>query len=676
MRTGTNRRERPEDLFPEVRRPAYRSRTSEATDRRRRDVVVSEDDIAELEHSLGSGEGGAAPRKAKAFWPSLGRLFATLTNHKVGIAMVFLFGAISTVLSVWAPAVLGRAMDVIFDGWMDGSIDFVALSEMLFFVLGMYLVASVFDWLQGFVLNEIVMRVVYRLRQNIEAKVNRLPLSYFDTRQRGDLLSRTTNDVDNVQTAMQQAFASLFYAVLTILGITIMMFALSWQLALIALVALPIAALVVGFVGSKSQKLFAAQWKNTGRLNGHIEESFTGHDLVTVFGRQEAMRGTFDERNEDLYEASFRAQFYSGMIMPIMQWVTYLGYVGIALVGGLRVASGQMSLGQVTAFIQYSREFNAPLGEMAGMANMLISGVASAERIFELLDADEQEDDLSQQAAAGALDPNEPQPAELEQPVQGRVEFEHVAFSYTSEKSLISDLSIVAEPGQTVAIVGPTGAGKTTLVNLLMRFYDIDAGRILLDGVDISTLDRGVLRGQIGMVLQDAVLFGGTIRDNIRYGRLDATDDEVAVAAKATFVDRFVQTLPDGYDTKIEDGGANVSAGERQLITIARAFLAQPALLILDEATSSVDTRTEVLVQEAMAALRTDRTSFVIAHRLSTIRDADTILVMEDGDIVEQGDHEQLLAAEGAYHRLYMSQFTQGVDMDAEEATGVTPPVG
>ncbi|SLN00977.1 ABC transporter ATP-binding protein [Brevibacterium yomogidense] len=674
MSTGTNRRTRPEDLFPDVRRPAYRSRASGSTDGRSRDVVVSEDEIAELEAGAASGDGGSAPRKAKAFWPSLGRLFATLTDHKAGIAMVLLFGAISTVLSVWAPAVLGQAMDVIFDGWLDGSIDFVALSQKLFFVLGMYLVASVFDWLQGFVLNEIVMRVVYRLRQRIEAKVNRLPLSYFDTRQRGDLLSRTTNDVDNVQTAMQQAFASLFYAVLTIVGITIMMFALSWRLAVIALVALPIAALVVGLVGSKSQKLFAAQWKNTGRLNGHIEESFTGHDLVTVFGRQEAMRGTFDERNEDLYEASFRAQFYSGMIMPIMQWVTYLGYVGIALVGGLRVASGQMSLGQVTAFIQYSREFNAPLGEMAGMANMLISGVASAERIFELLDADEQEDDLSQQAAAGALDPNEPQPAELEQPVQGRVEFEHVAFSYTSEKSLISDLSIVAEPGQTVAIVGPTGAGKTTLVNLLMRFYDIDAGRILLDGVDISTLDRGVLRGQIGMVLQDAVLFGGTIRDNIRYGRLDATDDEVAVAAKATFVDRFVQTLPDGYDTKIEDGGANVSAGERQLITIARAFLAQPALLILDEATSSVDTRTEVLVQEAMAALRTDRTSFVIAHRLSTIRDADTILVMEDGDIVEQGDHEQLLAAEGAYHRLYMSQFTQGVDMDAEEATGVTPP--
>ncbi|GAA4509036.1 ABC transporter ATP-binding protein [Brevibacterium yomogidense] len=673
-------RTRPEDLFPVVARPAYRSKAPGASSRTAKEVVVSEDEIAELQDNVGSGEWGegSAPRKAKSFWPSLGRLFATLTDHKFGVAMVFLFGLISTVLAVWAPAILGDAMDVIFDGWREGSIDFTALSRLLLFVLGMYVVASLFDWLQGFVLNEIVMRVVYRMRQRIEAKVNRLPLSYFDTRQRGDLLSRTTNDVDNVQTAMQQAFASLFYAVLTIVGITVMMFALSWQLALIALIALPIAALVVGLVGSKSQKLFTAQWKNTGRLNGHIEESFTGHELVTVFGRQETMRGRFDERNEDLYEASFRAQFYSGMIMPIMQWVTYLGYVGIALVGGLRVASGQMSLGQVTAFIQYSREFNAPLGEMAGMANMLISGVASAERIFELLDADEQEEDLSAQDRDGVLDPDAPQPNELAQPVQGRVEFEHVAFSYTQEKPLITDLSLVAEPGQTVAIVGPTGAGKTTLVNLLMRFYDIDSGRILLDGVDISTLDRGVLRGQVGMVLQDAVLFGGTIMDNIRYGRLDATDDEVKVAAKATFVDRFVHTLPDGYETEIEDGGANVSAGERQLITIARAFLAQPALLILDEATSSVDTRTEMLVQEAMAALRTDRTSFVIAHRLSTIRDADTILVMEDGNIVEQGDHDALLAAQGAYYRLYMSQFTQGVDLDAEEAavtTGTLPAV-
>ena len=463
---------------------------------------------------------------------------------------------------------------------------------------------------------------------------------------------------------------------LTIVGITIMMFWLSWQLALIALVALPISAVVIGIIGAKSQKLFTAQWRNTGRLNGHVEESFTGHDLVTVFDRQDAMREQFDERNEELWEASFKAQFYSGMIMPIMQWVTYLGYVGIAVVGGLRIAAGQMSLGQVTAFIQYSREFNAPLGEVAGMANMLISGVASAERIFALLDAEEQEADGEITAGGERIER-----AELTGATRGRIEFDHVAFSYTADKPLITDLSMTAEPGQTIAIVGPTGAGKTTLVNLIMRFYEIDAGQIRLDGVDIRALDRGAVRSRVGMVLQDAVLFGGTIRENIRYGRLDATDEEVVAAATATFVDRFVHTLPDGYDTVIEDEGANVSAGERQLITIARAFLADPALLILDEATSSVDTRTEVLVQEAMAALRTDRTSFVIAHRLSTIRDADVILVMERGDIVEQGSHDQLLDAEGAYHRLYWSQFAAGVDPDADDAvvegttTGAVPAI-
>ena len=643
---------------------------------------LSEDEILEMQDSMGGEWGESAPRKAKAFWPGLKRLFATFGDHKAGLAVVLAFGIISTALAVWAPMILGDAVDVIFDGVMTGAgVDFTALGRLLAIVIGMYVVASLFDWLQGRLLNDVVMRIVYRLRQQIEAKVNRLPLSYFDTRQRGDLLSRTTNDVDNVQTAMQQAFASLVYAVLTIIGITAMMFYLSWQLALIALAALPLTAVVVGIIGSKSQKLFTAQWRNTGRLNGHIEESFTGHDLVTVFNRQDTMRETFDARNEELFEASFKAQFYSGMIMPIMQWVTYLGYVGIAVVGGLRVASGNISLGQVVAFIQYSREFNAPLGEVAGMANMLISGVASAERIFELLDAEEQEADgditargTVEAVGAGGTSGGDAtvvrrvERAELTAPTQGRIEFDHVAFSYSPDKPLISDLSLVARPGQTVAIVGPTGAGKTTLVNLIMRFYEIDGGQIRLDGLDIRSLDRGVLRGQVGMVLQDAVLFGGTIMDNIRYGRLDATDAEVTAAAEATYVDRFVRTLPDGYDTTIEEEGANISAGERQLITIARAFLADPALLILDEATSSVDTRTEVLVQEAMAALRTDRTSFVIAHRLSTIRDADVILVMEHGDIVEQGDHDELLAAGGAYHRLYWSQFMQGTDPDEELA--------
>ena len=647
---------------------------------------LTDAELAELQEAGVTDEWGGGPgRRAKAFWPSARRLLGLFRAERTGLVVVALMVLVAVVFNVWAPHVLGRAMDVIFGGLVSREmpagmsreqvieglraqgegqaadmlsgmaftpgqgIDFGELGRLILIVLAMYVVAQTFMWLQGRVLNDLVMRIVFRLRQDIEAKVNRLPLSYFDTRQRGDLLSRTTNDVDNVQQALQQAFATLVYSVLTILGIVGMMVWLSWQLALIALIALPVAGVVVGVVGKKSQALFTAQWRETGRLNGHIEESFTGHELVTVFGRQADMAERFDERNEAMYEASFKAQFYSGMIMPIMQWVNWLGYVGIAVVGGLRVANGQMTLGAVTAFIQYSREFNQPLGQVAGMANMLISGVASAERIFELLDESEQAPD------GDAV-------AHLPRPVRGRVEFEHVRFSYTPEKPLITDLDLVAQPGQTIAIVGPTGAGKTTLVNLIMRFYEVDGGRILVDGVDIRSVSRAELRAVTGMVLQDAVLFGGTIRENIRYGRLDATDEEVLAAARATYVDRFVRTLPDGYDTVIEQDADNVSAGERQLITIARAFLAQPSILILDEATSSVDTRTEMLVQEAMAALRSDRTSFVIAHRLSTIRDADVILVMEHGDIVEQGSHDELLAARGAYHRLYTSQFQGGED--------------
>ena len=653
---------------------------------------LTDEEILEIQEQGATDDWGGGPaRKAKAFWPSAKRLMSLFRTEKLGLVVVALMVLVAVVLNVWAPHVLGRAMDVIFGGVVsaqmpgglsreqviDGlraqgedqaaemlsgmaftpgeGIDFTELGRLILIVLAMYLVAQLFMWLQGRVLNDLVMRLVFRLREDIEAKINRLPLSHFDRGQRGDLLSRTTNDVDNVQQALQQAFASLVYSALTVIGIVGMMFWLSWQLALIALIALPVAGVVVGVIGKKSQALFSAQWRETGRLNGHIEESFTGHELVTVFGRQRDMAARFDERNEELYEAAFTAQFYSGMIMPIMQWVNWLGYVGIAVVGGLRVANGQMTLGAVTAFIQYSREFNQPLGQIAGMSNMLISGVASAERIFELLDEPEETPD-------GV--------AHLPRPLRGRVEFEHVRFSYTPEKPLITDLNLVAEPGQTVAIVGPTGAGKTTLVNLIMRFYEVDGGRILLDGVDTRTVSRGELRAATGMVLQDAVLFGGTIRENIRYGRLDATDEEVVAAAKATYVDRFVHTLPDGYDTVIEQDAANVSAGERQLITIARAFLAQPSLLILDEATSSVDTRTEVLVQGAMAALRSDRTSFVIAHRLSTIRDADVILVMEDGDIVEQGSHDQLLAARGAYFRLYRSQFQGGEQAEEQDDDG------
>jgi ATP-binding cassette subfamily B multidrug efflux pump len=650
------------------------------------DTVVSTDDDyipsgEELEMS-----GGAPPRKAKHFWPSVRRLFGLMTTEKRGLINVVALVVGSVVLTVIAPKVLGKAMDVVYSGVIGAQlptgadiddiiagaraqgrddfadmlataevvpgqgIDFTLLGQIIIVVLLMYLVASMLMWAQGYILNALVMRVVYRLREDIERKINRLPLRYFDTRQRGDVMSRVTNDVDNIQQALQQAFSQLIQSALTIIGIGVMMFIVSWQLALLALIALPLSGLIAGVIGTRSQKLFKAQWKHTGDVNGHVEESFSGLDIVRAFGRDEVMLEEFDRRNESLYRASAGAQFVSGMIMPAMQFVSYLSYVLIAVAGGLRVATGQMTLGDATAFIQYSREFSQPISEMAGVANMLQSGVASAERTFELLDAEEEDPD----EASRSLPPRTP----------GKVEFSEVSFRYTPETPLIEKVSFTADPGHTVAIVGPTGAGKTTLVNLVMRFYEVTGGTIVLDGIDTRDLSRADLRSHVGMVLQDAWLFEGTIADNIRYGRLDATDEEVVAAAKATMVDRFVRQLPDGYDTVIDSDGGSVSAGERQLITIARAFLADPSLLILDEATSSVDTRTEVLVQQAMAALRTERTSFVIAHRLSTIRDAHTILVMEDGAIVEHGSHEQLLAADGAYRRLYMSQFR---GEDAEE---------
>ncbi|MCW1249472.1 ABC transporter ATP-binding protein/permease [Acaricomes phytoseiuli] len=630
--------------------------------------------------------GSAPAKKAKAFWPSAKRLVGLLSKDRRALVFIFLAVAASVVLTVVAPKILGKAMDVIFNGilgaqlpagvpkeqivagaraegnnnfadLLDASnvvpgqgVNFNDLSFLILVVLSMYFVSGVFQWAQGYVLNRIVMKAIRKLRDDVEAKLNRLPLSYFDTGQRGDVLSRVTNDVDNVQQGMQQAFSQLVSSVLLLVGYVVMMFIVSWQLALIALIAIPLSGVVVGVIGVRSQKLFANQWKNTGMLNGQIEESFSGHSLVKVFGRQADMLERFEERNEALFKASFGAQFVSGMMMPIMQWVNYLSYVGIAVIGGLRVASGQMTLGDATAFIQYSREFNQPLAQMGGMANQLQSGVASAERVFEFLDADEQEPDSAQKHLPARTD--------------GHVEFQQVSFSYSEDKPLIEDLSFAAKPGSTVAIVGPTGAGKTTLVNLVMRFYELQGGQITLDGVDITELSRAELRSKVGMVLQDAWLFGGTIYDNIRYGNLDATQEQVLAAAKATYVDRFVRALPEGYQTILDDEGTSLSAGEMQLITIARAFVSDPSLLILDEATSSVDTRTEVLVQKAMAALRADRTSFVIAHRLSTIRDADTILMMEQGRIVEQGSHQELLAAGGAYYRLYQAQFA-GEDAEA-----------
>lgn len=648
-----------------------------------RDSSAEDAELQELEAKLAADEwSGSAPRQAKNFWPSAKRLLLLLMPYKRMLAVVAAMNIVCVFLAVFAPKILGDAMDVIFSGVIarelpsdisaqqaiDGmraqgqdqvadmasgmdfipgeGIDFTRLGTLIIAVIAMYIVSAAFELWQGLILNRLTIDTVYELRQRVEAKVHALPLNYFDSRQRGDILSRTTNDIDNVQQALQQALSQLFYNILMILGITVMMLSISWQLALVALLALPLTALIIGVIGGRSQRQFKTQWRATGQLNGQVEESFSGHDLGIVFGRTEDMTRQFDERNDELFRSSALAQFLSGIMMPIMQFVSYLSYVAIAVLGGLRVANGQMTLGQATAFIQYSREFNQPLGQLGGMMQQVQSGVASAERVFEFLDAEEQSLEVTSDELAGRA--------------RGRVEFQDVDFSYSPEKELITGLNLRVEPGQTAAIVGPTGAGKTTMVNLLMRFYDIDSGRILIDGHDTAHMPRTALRSQVGMVLQDAVLFEGTIMDNIRYGRLDATDDEVIAAAKATYVDRFVHSLPEGYDTVIDQDGGAISAGERQLITIARAFLAQPALLILDEATSSVDTRTEVLVQEAMNALRAERTSFVIAHRLSTIRDADLILVMENGGIVEQGSHEELLRAQGAYWRLHQSQFAEG----------------
>ncbi|WP_280260475.1 ABC transporter ATP-binding protein [Nocardia abscessus] len=626
---------------------------------------------------------GAPDAKAKSFGPSLKRLLRRLTPERFYVGLIIALVIVSVVLNTVGPYILGKATNLVFDGVVgkqlppgvtkdqaiealraEGDdtfadmlgamdvvpgvgVDFGAVGRVLALVLVLYIGAAVFGWLQGYLLNIVINRTVKRLRSDVEDKIHRLPLRYFDTAPRGDVLSRVTNDVDNVSQSLQQTMSQLLISVFSVLGILVMMFWISWVLAVIALLTVPAAIVVTAQIAKRSKPHFVNQWKYTGLVNAQVEEAFTGHEVVTAFGRNREVGKEFDERNEELYQASFKAQFISGLIMPAIMFLGNVNFVLVALVGGLKVATGSLSLGEVQAFIQYSRQFSQPLTQLGAMANLLQSGVASAERIFEILDAEEQSADPVM-AVARPVD-------------RGRVEFEAVSFRYEPDKPVIERLSLVAEPGHVVAIVGPTGAGKTTLVNLLMRFYELDAGTITVDGVDITEITRDHLRSRIGMVLQDTWLFRGTIRENIAYGNPNASEKEILAAARAAYVDRFVHALPDGYDTIIDEEGSGVSAGEKQLITIARAFLAQPSILILDEATSSVDTRTESLVQHATAALRRDRTSFVIAHRLSTIRDADLIVVMEAGRIVEHGSHERLLGERGAYYRLYNAQFAGAV---------------
>ncbi|MEI7753185.1 MAG: ABC transporter ATP-binding protein [Actinomycetota bacterium] len=588
---------------------------------------------------------GMPAEKSKDFGGSSRRLLAQLRPERFGAIMGVVLALGSVTLSVLGPRILGHGTDIIFKGLInrDVGIDFHALRNVLLGVVVLYIASATLSLLQSFTLAKVVQRTMYRLRADVEDKLNRLSLSYVDSQPRGDMLSRVTNDIDNISQSMQQSLSMVLTSTLSLVGVVIMMYIISPVLASVAVITIPLSFYVIRVVTKRSKLRFIAQWSHTGALNAQIEEAFTGHALVKVFGRQREIEKRFSDKNDQLYEASFGAQFIAGLIQPAMMFLGNLNFVAIAVIGGLRVSSGAMSLGDVQAFIQYSRQFTQPLTQLASMANVLQSGIASAERVFELLDAPEQSADA-------------PTPETTPEP-RGRVEFDHVSFSYDQANPLITDLSLIAEPGQTVAIVGPTGAGKTTLVNLIMRFYEIGGGAIRLDGVDISQMPRRDLRSNVGMVLQDTWLFSGTIRENIAYGLVGCTEEQILEAARATYVDRFVHSLSAGYDTRIDDEGGAISAGEKQLITIARAFLADPAILILDEATSSVDTRTEVLIQHAMAALRSKRTSFVIAHRLSTIRDADLILVMDAGSIVEQGNHHELLAKRGAYYALYNAQF-------------------
>ncbi len=628
---------------------------------------------------------GLAPPPAgrsRDFWASATRLLKRLAPQRRLAVAVMTLGISGTAIGVIVPRILGHATDLLFNGvigrrlpsglskaqavaaarargdnafadLLSGmnvvpgkGVDFGAIARTLAVALVLYALAALLLWGQARLLNVTVQRTMVALRSDVEDKIHRLPLSYFDGRQRGELLSRVTNDIDNVQSSLSMTISQLLTAILTFVTVLAMMLSISPLLTLITVLTVPLSLLATRAITRRSQRLFVAQWTSIGRLNAHIEETYSGFTVVKTFGHQAAAREQFRGFNDDVYRASFGARFVSGLVGPATTFIGNLGYVAVAVVGGIQVATGRITLGSIQAFIQYVRQFNAPLSQVAGMYNTLQSGVASAKRVFDLLDEPEE----SRESELRLPPPNSPNGQGPSR--GGRVEFEHVSFSYRPGTPVIHDLSMLVEPGSTVAIVGPTGAGKTTLVNLLMRFYDVDSGRILIDGVDITTVSRESLRSRIGMVLQDTWLFDGTIAENIAYGHPEAGADEVEEAAKAAYVDRFVHTLPAGYQTRVSNDGGNISAGEKQLITIARAFLARPQLLVLDEATSSVDTRTEALIQRAMCELRRDRTSFIIAQRLSTIRDADRILVVEAGRIVEQGDHAELLARRGAYYAM------------------------
>ena len=598
----------------------------------------------------GGGHGAGAPVvKAKDFKGAGKRLLNLLAPHGPIIGLIILLAIFSFGFNIVGPKILGQVTNVLFKGVLTHSMpDFNVIRQLLLVLTLVYVLSAMFGWLQQFLTVRMSQGIVFRLRNQVAEKLSRLPLRYFDSNARGDILSRVTNDIDNIANTLQQSLTQIITSLLTVVGVLAMMFSIDWILATISLLTVPVSVAVTIFIAKRSQKQFAAQWERTGTLNGHIEEMHTGRNIVKVFGREKEAEEKFDVENEELFQASFKAQFISGIIQPSLNVIGNLNYVAIAVIGGIRVTTGTLTLGDVQAFVQYSRQFTWPITQLASIANVMQSAVASAERVFELLDEPEESPDVAN-------------PIKLVES-HGHITLQDVSFRYKADSPLIEDLDLDVRPGETVAIVGPTGAGKTTLVNLLLRFYEIDHGRIAIDGVDTREMTRDDLRRLFGMVLQDAWLFGGTIRENIAYGREGATEEQIAAAAEAAHVDHFVRTLPDGYDTVLDDDSTNVSAGEKQLLTIARAFLADPQILILDEATSSVDTRTEVLIQKAMAKLMENRTSFVIAHRLSTIRDADTILVMNHGRIIEQGSHEELLAKGGFYFDLYNSQFAEALD--------------